>query len=192
MSKKHAFQMPAKSDLKGRTSTITNAFAISITPYIRPNENELNEYYRSLEIKPGICAYCLKESTSSDHYHSIIKNKRPSGYITDLSNLIPCCSRCNSSKGSKDFEEWYLSSKNIKRLQEQGLSTKLIQERYKIITEHVKRFEKKPLNYEQILGKDLWKEYEIRRTKMINILKDNQEFCDKLAKIIKDKISPKS
>lgn len=39
------FKMPSKSDLKSRTSTITNAFAIAITPYIKPKNIELNEYY---------------------------------------------------------------------------------------------------------------------------------------------------
>lgn len=35
MNKK--FKLPTKSDLKSRTSTISNAFAIAITPYIYPS-----------------------------------------------------------------------------------------------------------------------------------------------------------
>lgn len=38
---KKSFKMPAKQNLKGRSSTISNAFAISVTPYIRPSEEEL-------------------------------------------------------------------------------------------------------------------------------------------------------
>ena len=34
------YKMPTKSDLKGRSSTISNAFAISVTPFIRPTEEE--------------------------------------------------------------------------------------------------------------------------------------------------------
>lgn len=188
MNEENKFRMPSKSNLRGRTSTITNAFAISITPYIRPNSKLLDEYYKSLRIKPGICAYCLQNGNSSDHFHSLVKDKKPTGYITEISNLIPCCSACNSSKGSKEFNDWYLSDKNIKRLHKLGLTDEKIRERYSIINNHVKKYHKEPLNYEEILGKELWKEYENRRKKLLQSLKDNQDFCDNLAEIILKKL----
>ena len=61
------YKMPTKSDLKGRSSTISNAFAISITPYIRPTEEDLDTYYHLLQIKEGLCAYCLGDGNGRDH-----------------------------------------------------------------------------------------------------------------------------
>ena len=61
------YKMPTKSDLKGRSSTISNAFAISVTPFIRPTEEELATYYSLLGIKEGQCAYCLGDGNGRDH-----------------------------------------------------------------------------------------------------------------------------
>ena len=61
------FKMPTKSDLKGRTSTISNAFAISVTPYIVPSEEEVKKLYQELDIKEGQCAYCLGNGNCRDH-----------------------------------------------------------------------------------------------------------------------------
>ena len=55
------YKMPTKSDLKGRSSTMSNAFAISITPYIVPSEEEVKASYDLLQIQEGQCAYCLGE-----------------------------------------------------------------------------------------------------------------------------------
>lgn len=45
------YKMPTKSNLKGRSSTISNAFAISITPYITPTDEEVQASYESLKLK---------------------------------------------------------------------------------------------------------------------------------------------
>lgn len=183
------YKMPTKSDLKSRTSTISNAFAISITPYIRPSEEDLKDYYKSLGIKEGQCAYCLGDGNGNgrDHLKPLVSDGMPTGYITDIHNLVPCCQRCNSSKGSKSFQEWYKSQHNIERLKQSGLSDELIDERYNIITE----FENKipsPIDYESIVGKKLWNEYKERREKLLDALIENQKFCDELSEIITEYI----
>lgn len=116
------YKMPTKSNLRGRSSTISNAFAISVTPYITPTDVEVKASYDSLKIKEGQCAYCLGEGTGKDHLKPLVRDGLPTGYITSIENLVPCCSSCNSSKGAKEFSDWYLSEKNIKRLKEKGLN----------------------------------------------------------------------
>lgn len=66
------YKMPTKSDLKGRSSTISNAFAISVTPFIRPTEEELATYYSLLGIKEGQCAYCLGDGNGRDHLKPLV------------------------------------------------------------------------------------------------------------------------
>lgn len=187
MVNKFIFKMPACQNLKDRISTINNAYATGITPYIRPdNENEIDQYYKELGVKKNQCAYCLGEGNGMDHLKPLVKNGMPSGYITDIHNLVPCCSRCNSSKGSKSFEDWYLSDKNIKRLKKLGLDDNKINERYKKICD----FEDKipgPIDYEKIVGKDKWEEYKSRKKKLVKQLEEEQKFLDDLNKIIMSK-----
>ena len=75
------YKMPSKADLKGRSSTISNAFAISITPYITPAESEVEASYEFLKIKEGQCAYCLGEGNSKDHLKPLVRKGMPTGYI---------------------------------------------------------------------------------------------------------------
>lgn len=180
---KKTFKMPAKQNLKGRSSTISNAFAISITPYIRPSDDELNAYYDLLGIKEGQCAYCLGDGNGRDHLKPLVDAGMPTGYITDIHNLVPCCQKCNSSKGSKSFSEWYKDEKNTERLLKLGLSVSDIEERYEIIL----KFEQmipEPLDYESIVGEELWDEYRKRRRHLLEELNENQKFCDRLSTII--------
>lgn len=178
--------MPTKSDLKGRSSTISNAFAISITPYIRPTKEELDKYYALLGIKEGQCAYCLGDGNGRDHLKPLVNNGMPTGFITDIHNLVPCCQKCNSSKGSKNFRDWYKSEKNILRLKKYGMSDQNINERYRILCEF-EDLVPQPLDYEAIVGKELWDEYKQRRLNLLATLEDNQEFCDKIYEIIMEK-----
>ena len=185
------FKLPAKANLKGRSSTISNAFAISITPYIYPTSEEITKFYNSLAIDEGQCAYCLGDANAMDHIKPLVTNGLPTGYITDIHNLVPCCSACNSSKGKKDFSEWYLSQSNIDRLQKKGLSDSKIRERFNVITNYISCIGI-PLNYQELLGDDLWNEYLSRRINLIAALRENQEFCDKLDALITDKLKASS
>ena len=49
------------------------------------------------------CAYCGKEKhLTIDHFVSL-----KAGGELSINNVIPCCISCNSSKGAKDFFDWY-------------------------------------------------------------------------------------
>ena len=48
-----------------------------------------------------------------------------------------------------------------------------------------------PLDYEAIVGKELWDEYKVRRIALLKTLNDNQAFCDRIYKIVMDKIQIK-
>ena len=49
------------------------------------------------------CAYCgSKTKLTPDHVIAINNNGS-----TNIENILPCCEKCNSSKGVKDMETWY-------------------------------------------------------------------------------------
>ena len=161
------FKMPGKANLRNRSSTINNAFAIAITPYLPPSSDNLDWYYAELGITPDQCGYCLQASNSVDHIMPLVRNGLPTGYITNIYNLIPCCSTCNSKKGAKDFRSWYCHDDNVSRLRAMGLSIEQIQERYSTICRFIEKHIPKPLDYETILGKEKWEEYKHRKKKNV-------------------------
>ncbi|MCK5433119.1 MAG: HNH endonuclease [Gammaproteobacteria bacterium] len=50
----------------------------------------------------GICAYCGDEWEHIDHVVPLYL-----GGVNTVTNLVPACCRCNSSKGYKMLEDWY-------------------------------------------------------------------------------------
>ena len=173
------FKIPTKSNLRSRTSTIDNAFVISITPWENPKNIEVQWMLNKLELDDQQCAYCLTKATSVDHFFPLVSNKLPTGYITEISNLVPCCSSCNSSKGGKYWRDWYLSTDTLDRLISLGFSGEKITQRLKVLEsyENSKRIK---LDYEKILGKEKWHEYLDRKQKLYDLLKEDQAFCDDL------------
>ena len=45
------------------------------------------------------CVYCGGDANTWDHLHPLVVGGMPSGIVPSRFELLPCCSRCNSSKG---------------------------------------------------------------------------------------------
>ena len=54
------------------------------------------------------CAYCGKEKPLAQEHFISLNN----GGEYTINNIVPSCKSCNSSKGPKDFFEWYPTYKN--------------------------------------------------------------------------------
>jgi hypothetical protein len=96
-----------------RLSTLVNACTNDLIKSQKiPFDKEASEYViRTLECRDTEghlnCAYCLAaRATTEDHFEPLVRKGRPTGAMNDASNMVPCCSTCNSSKGGKRFEEW--------------------------------------------------------------------------------------
>src|SRR5258708_2164071 len=101
-------QLPAPMNVTGRSSSITNAFINAIIPVVEPTEEEELEALRILQIDPQDirCAYCGDKSTEWDHLRPIVSAQEPTGYVTEIANLVPSCSKCNQSKGKSHWQTW--------------------------------------------------------------------------------------
>ena len=108
-------QLPATMTVTGRSSSLTNAFINGIIPVIQPTEAEELEALRILGIDPVDirCAYCGDKSTEWDHLRPIITNQEPTGYITEIANLVPSCGKCNQSKGKSSWRAWITSTARL-------------------------------------------------------------------------------
>jgi hypothetical protein len=41
---------------------------------------------------------------------AIVVKQRPTGYISEIANLVPACGKCNQSKGNSPWRKWMLST----------------------------------------------------------------------------------
>jgi hypothetical protein len=166
--------MPTPMKISGRSSSITNAFINSIIPVILPTAEEVKQALDLLGMTPETfqCAYCGGIATEWDHLRPLVKNKKPTGYISEICNLVPSCGKCNQSKGNKDWKSWMLSGAElspsargiidietrIKRLE--------VYENYSIPTQ---------INFEAIVGVDLWSKHWMNWERMLKMMREAQE-----------------
>lgn len=107
-----AFRMPSVQTMVSRKSSITNAFVSAIIPAIPPSVEEIEQALTILGMDPTDvrCAYCGDKATEWDHLRPLVLNRRPTGFISEIHNLVPSCGKCNQSKGNKPWRDWMQSN----------------------------------------------------------------------------------
>ena len=93
------FRMPTPMKITGRSSSITNSFINSIIPVIGPTNDQVKKALEILEMDRDSfqCSYCGAKATEWDHLRPLVLNKKPTGYISEIHNLVPACGKCNQS-----------------------------------------------------------------------------------------------
>ena len=98
------FAMPKPVRITGRSSSITNSFVNGVIPVVVPSEAEVREALEILGMLERVtCSYCGDTSTEWDHLRPLVDKQRPTGYISEIHNLVPACGKCNQSKGNKHW-----------------------------------------------------------------------------------------
>ena len=171
------FNMPKNVNIKARSSSITNSFFNGIVPVVKPSKEEIREALTVLEQKEDDvrCVYCGDKKTEWDHLHPLIVDKEHTGYITEIANLVPACSKCNQSKGNSDWKKWMLSDAD---LSPKTRGIKDLDKRIKIIENYDKHFKKQRINLEEIAGKKLWEKYQKAYCSVIFNMEAAQEIMD--------------
>ncbi len=101
--------------MKDRSSTLISQYIKSSLKPTKLTKKEIENYFHNLGFDINECAYCgEKNANTLDHVFGVVKNSVFSGYDNDITNLIPCCQRCNSSKGNKTIEEWFDGTNGFK------------------------------------------------------------------------------
>ena len=115
MSYIELFRMPTPMKITGRSSSITNAFINSIIPIIVPTEQQVKEALAVLGMDKDTfeCAYCGVTASEWDHLRPLVLDKKPTGYISEIHNLVPSCGKCNQSKGNKSWRKWMYSDAKL-------------------------------------------------------------------------------
>src|SRR5205814_8291171 len=100
--------MPTVMKITGRSSSITNAFVGAIIPAVLPSEAEIREALavRNMSPESVSCAYCGGRYTEWDHLRPLVIQRKPTGFISEIANLVPSYGTCNQSKGKREWREW--------------------------------------------------------------------------------------
>jgi hypothetical protein len=172
-SLKDSFSMPNPVKITGRSSSITNSFVNSIIPVIEPTEQQIRHALQILEIDPEdmVCAYCGDRSTEWDHLNPLVSGKQPTGYISEIENLVPACGKCNQSKGNKPWRDWLVSSARLSP-KTRGVSD--IERRIQLLTEYEQVNHPQRIDFRSIVGDEKWDAYWVDRDKIFAAMKDAQ------------------
>lgn len=152
------FNLPQGDRIDGRSTTIRAAFFKSITPVIRPPDADVDKALAVLGMSKGncVCAYCGDAKSEWDHFRPIVTKEDPTGYITEIQNLVPSCGKCNQSKGNKNWKEW-MNSGAKKSPKTRGV--KDLAKRIAALEKYEQSFIPSKIDYKSIVGHGEWDAY---------------------------------
>jgi hypothetical protein len=178
------FKMPTPMKITGRSSSITNSFVNSIIPNIKPEEEEIKQALDILGMTPDTyqCAYCGSQASEWDHLRPLVEGKMPTGYISEIRNLVPCCGKCNQSKGNKAWTDWITSSADLSP-KTRGIQD--IEDRIKRLTEYENWGSPVRVNIEEIVGSALWKQHWANCERIQSMMRESQVLAEEINQIIK-------
>lgn len=167
---RYLFAMPKPVRILGRASSITNSFVNGVIPVVVPTESEVREALEILGMLGKVtCAYCGDTSTEWDHLRPLVDKQRPTGYISEIRNLVPACGKCNQSKGNKPWRAWMYSDapRSPKR---RGISD--IDSR----AERLDLFEQwgtpASVDFAAVVGESLWREHWEHHARLLQLMRE--------------------
>jgi hypothetical protein len=176
--------MPRPVKITGRTSTITNSFVNGIVPCRPPTEAEVAEALAILELDSGDlrCAYCGDRSTEWDHLRPIVSGKRPTGYITEIANLVPACGKCNQSKSGSSWRAW-ITGPAAQSPTSRGVRD--VPERIARLERFEQWREPTVFDFEAAVGPKLWAEHWANWERLIALMQE----CERTAETIRQTLN---
>jgi hypothetical protein len=174
-----AFQMPSVQTMVSRKSSITNAFVSAIIPVLPPSHDEIEEALGILGMGPHDvrCAFCGDRASEWDHLRPLVLNRRPTGYVSEIANLVPACGKCNQSKGNKPWRKWMLGTA---RLSPTGRGLAGVAERIEKLEMYERWRTPIQVDFEAVLGRDGWEHYWSLCEGVIGQLRECQQIADGL------------
>ena len=183
MSALDSFALPNRAKIAGRASVITHAFASGVIPGIMPTDEEVQKALDVLGMNEGkvVCAYCGDPATEWDHLNAIIKDKKPTGFFTEIHNLVPACGKCNQSKRNQPWRKWIVSSARLSP-KTRGISD--IENRIARLDAYERTFKPRVIDFEAVIGKNSWEKHWANCKAIKDLMRESQELSDEIAKTL--------
>lgn len=179
MKKEHIKkQLKKYSIYDKRRTTLNHAFASAIAPQDTYKTQVIDNAIKFLGQDPNKelkCVFCRKEAETWDHLTGLVKDGNLRGYGHQIGNLVPCCKKCNSKKGNKEF------SKFINEYDEIHNKNELI----KLLSDYQNKFAKK-IDLELLKHNNPrdFSEYKKIKDKIFSLMQE----ADKIADILRNNI----
>ncbi len=176
--------MPSPGSIKGRASSITAAFVQAIVPAIEPTDREVDDALAVLGMRRGECrcAYCGDPTTEWDHFRPLVTAKRPTGYITEIANLVPACGKCNQSKGNKSWKIWIRSDA---RRSPASRKVSGFDEKIRRLEEFERWRTPTKIDFEQEVGTEFWRAHWENLARFFSLMDE----CEVHARALRQKIA---
>lgn len=171
-----------------RTSSLTNSFVQAILPAVEPTPAEVAEALAILGMTPDTiaCAYCGTASTDWDHLRPLVKGKRPTGYITEIRNLVPSCGPCNQSKSGADWHAWMTgTAKGSPKTK--GVPD--LEARVERLKRYVEWGQVRPLDLRELGGAELWDRHWANLEALTVGMREAQVHAEQLGREIRMRLS---
>jgi 5-methylcytosine-specific restriction endonuclease McrA len=181
---REAFRMPKPVSVTGMSSTLTKCFVNSIIPQVEPSDEEIGRALQILQLNAADlrCAYCGDPCTEWDHLRPLVVAKRPTGYISEIHNLVPACGKCNQSKGNKHWRKWMMSE--APRSPSNRQISNLV-EKARRLEAYEKWGNVSKVPFEVMVDATLWSKHWDNHQKLLSMMKKSQETADELRAEIK-------
>ena len=176
-------QLPTPISVTGRSSSITNAFINSIIPVVEPTEAEELEALRILGMSPGNiqCCYCGDKCTEWDHFRAIVCNQEPTGYITEIANLVPACGKCNQSKGKSYWRTWMEGNAKLSP-KSRGIPD--IADRVARLATYEAWRQPRQVDFAAVVGPEMWQRHRTNWRSVLDLLTTSQELASEIRSIV--------
>jgi hypothetical protein len=177
------FRMPPQAKITNRISSITNSFVGSIIPVVTPTSNDVAEALAVLGMRPETieCCYCGDTVTEWDHLRPLVVQKRPTGYISEIANLVPSCGKCNQSKGNKPWQTWIRSTA---RLSPTTRGVANLTRRIESIEAFERWRDPTLLDFEQVVDADLWTRHWDMCSQLHELMRESQATAEQIRSTI--------
>jgi hypothetical protein len=173
------FRMPTAVTITGRSSSLTAAFVSAIIPTIYPSHDEVLEALAVLGMANDDvrCSYCGDAYTEWDHLRPLVVDQKPTGYISELPNLVPSCGKCNQSKGKNPWREW-MRGKAPRCPGVRGISD--LEERIARLEAYERWRQPQRLDFQAMVGDELWNEHWQHWRDTLDQLRKSQTCAERL------------
>ncbi|MCH6230158.1 HNH endonuclease [Microbacterium sp. CFH 31415] len=175
------FAMPKPVRITGSSSSITNSFVNGIIPVIWPTESEVDEALYVLGMEEPVCAYCGDTATEWDHFRPLVVAQKPTGYISEIHNLVPSCGKCNQSKGNKNWLDWMRSGARLSP-QTRGIAD--IEQRIARLEAFERWGNPSTVNFEELVGGELWAAHWENHRAILRLMREAEGTADKIRRRI--------
>ena len=181
------FRLPPPQTMVARKSTLTNAFVSALIPSFAPTVEEIEEVLGILGLDPFDlrCSYCGGSWHTWDHLRPLVTKCKPTGYVTEIANLVPSCTPCNSSKGASPWKNWMFGKAKGSPL------TRRIAD-LESRSDRLTQFEnwRKPIkvDFEAVLGATDWNKYWSLHDAVISDMKAAQQVANELRKRVEESL----